>query len=87
MLATGGGLIFAFIYFPKGGKGSFFKESRMYDIIQTLASRNFIYVILLFAIGGHLDWFLWLAGIGSLIFALMLFIARRQTIKTVLSDP
>ncbi len=87
MLATGGGLIFAFIYFPKGGKGSFFRESRMYDIIQTLASRNFIYVILLFAIGGHLDWFLWLAGIGSLIFALMLFIARRQTIKTVLSDP
>ena len=87
MLATGGGLIFAFIYFPKGGKGSFFKESRMYDTIQTLASRNFIYVILLFAIGGHLDWFLWLAGIGSLIFALMLFIARHQTIKTVLSDP
>jgi len=87
MLAVGGGAIFAFIYFPKGGKGSFFRHSEMYDVIQTLASRNFIYVILLFAIGGHLNWFLWLAGVGSLTFAMALFLARRQTIKTALSDP
>lgn len=81
MLVIGGGLIFIFIYFPKGGKGSFFKETWMYDVIQILASRNFIYVILIFAISGHLDWFLWLAGIGSLIFALALFIVKRQAIN------
>ncbi len=76
MLAVGGSLIFAFIYFPQGGKGSYYKDSWMYDVIQDLASRNFIYVILVFAICGHLDWFLWLAGIGSLIFALALFIVK-----------
>jgi len=81
MLAIGGGLVFAFIYFPQGGKGSFFKGSKMYDVIQVLASRNFIYVILIFAISGRLDWFLWLAGIGSLIFALTLFIATRQSVN------
>jgi phosphatidylglycerophosphate synthase len=53
MLTIGGALIFAFIYFPKDGKGSYFKEYKMYDVIQVLASRNFIYVILLFALGGH----------------------------------
>lgn len=84
MLAIGGGLIFIFIYFPQGGKGSFFKESSMYDVIQILASRNFIYVILIFAIGGHLDWFLWLAGTGSLIFALALFIVKRKTLNKAL---
>jgi len=44
-------------------------------------------VILLFAIGGHLAWFLWLAGIGSLIFALALFTVKRQTINQTLSEP
>ena len=87
MLTIGGALIFAFIYFPKDGKGSYFKESKMYDVIQVLASRNFIFVILLFALGGHLDWFLWLAGSGSLIFALALFIVKRQTINETLSEP
>jgi phosphatidylglycerophosphate synthase len=76
MLALGGGLIFAFIYFPKGGKGNSYKDSGMYDVIQELASRNFIYVILLFSVLGHLDWFLWLAGFGSIIFALGLFVSR-----------
>lgn len=81
MLAIGGGLIFAFIYFPQGGKGSFFKDSWMYDVIQILASRNFIYVILIFAVSGHLNWFLWLAGIGSLIFALALFVVKQQALN------
>ncbi len=87
MLAIGGGLIFSFIYFPKGGKGSFFKDSEMYDVIQVLASRNFIYIILFFSIIGHLDWFLWLGGTGSLVFALALFIVRRQSIRNNLSEP
>lgn len=80
MLVVGGSLIFVLIYFPKGGKGSFFKDSWMYDVIQVLASRNFIYVIFVFAISNHLDWFLWLAGIGSLIFALALFIVKHQVL-------
>jgi len=87
MLAIGGSLIFAFIYFPKGGKGYFYKETDMHDVIQTLASRNFIYVILIFSIFGHLDWFLWLAGFGSITFALALFVVRRQTINKTLLDP
>ncbi len=85
MLAIGGGLIFVFIYFPKGGKGSFFEGSKMHAVIQTLASRNFIYVILVFAVSGHLDGFLWLAGIGSLVFALILFVVKRQTLNKTLS--
>ena len=77
MLAVGGCLIFAFIYFPRDGKGSFFAGSKMFDVIQVLASRNFIYVVFVFAIAGRLDWFLWLAGVGAPIFAACLYIAKR----------
>lgn len=77
LLSFGGTLIFIFIYYPKGsGKGYSFKGTRMHDIILLLASRNFIYVILLFAILGRLDYFLWLAGIGSNIFAITLFLTK-----------
>ena len=81
MLALGGGWIFTLIYFPKGGKGSSFNDSKMYDIIQTLASRNFIYIIFVFSIFGYVEGFLWLAGIGSLVFALILFMAKRRMLK------
>jgi len=43
-LGVGGSLIFYFIYFPKGGKGSFFHGTWIYDLIQHLASRNFVYI-------------------------------------------
>jgi phosphatidylglycerophosphate synthase len=77
LLLIGGALIFILIYFPKGsGKGYSFKGTRMYDVILLLASRNFIYVILIFAILGRLDYFLWLAGFGSNIFAMALFLAK-----------
>ena len=77
LLLIGGALIFILIYFPKGsGKGYSFKGTRMYDVVLLLASRNFIYVILLFAILGRLDYFLWLAGFGSNIFAMALFLAK-----------
>ncbi len=76
LLALGGLSIFALIYFPEGGKGDFFKGARIFDVIQLLASRNFIYVILGFSVFGRLDWFLWLAGFGSLIFALILFFEK-----------
>ena len=93
LLLVGGTLIFILIYFPKGSgrfyqesksfKGYFFKGTRMYDVILLLASRNFIYVILLFAILGRLDYFLWLAGFGSNIFAMALFLAKFRIISMV----
>ncbi|PIQ98675.1 MAG: hypothetical protein COV66_15465 [Nitrospinae bacterium CG11_big_fil_rev_8_21_14_0_20_45_15] len=80
MLCLGGGGIFILIYFPKGGKGAFFKGTSIYSAIQLLASRNFVYIVLLFGIVGELDWFLWFAGFGSLLFALELFRIRLKTL-------
>lgn len=78
LLAIGGGMIFALIYFPGGGKGNFFKDSRLFKAIEILASRNFIYVILLFAVFDQLGAFLWIAGFGSNIFGWILFISREK---------
>jgi hypothetical protein len=44
LLGVGGSLIFYFIYFPKWGKGSFFHGTWIYNLIQHLASRNFVYI-------------------------------------------
>ncbi len=77
LLALGGFSIFLLLYFPRGeGKGSAFKGSRVYDWILILASRNFIYVILIFSIFGRIDWFLWMAGLGAPLFALVLLIEK-----------
>jgi phosphatidylglycerophosphate synthase len=81
LLAIGGISIFVLIYFPKGSdKGAFFEGTMMYDVILLLASRNFVYIIFLFAIFNGLDWFLWVAGFGALIFALALFICKKKII-------
>ena len=88
LLLAGGILIFILIYFPKGyGKGYSFKGTRMYDVILLLASRNFIYVILLFAIFDRLDYFLWLAGFGSNVFAMALFLTKWNTSFTAKIKP
>ena len=79
LLAIGGLSIFALIYFPRGSdKGAFFKGTVMYEVILLLASRNFVYIIFLFAVINRLDWFLWIAGFGANIFALALFISKRK---------
>ena len=78
LLGVGGSLIFYFIYFPKKGKGSFFHGTWIYDLIQHLASRNFVYIALLFGIFGHMDWFLWLSGFGSNLFAMALYISKKR---------
>lgn len=78
LLVLGGGLIFYLIYFPSRGKGSLFRGTWAYQAIQTLASRNFIYVILVFALFGRLDAFLWSAGIGSNLFGLALLYTRQR---------
>ena len=84
LLALGGSWIFCLIYFPRGGKGAFLKNAPIYDAIQVLASRNFIYIVLVFAIVDKLDWFLWLAGIGSNIFALSIYMAKRKILVSTI---
>ena len=84
LLALGGSWIFYLIYFPRGGKGAFLKNAPIYDAIQMLASRNFIYIVLVFAIVDKLDWFLWLAGIGSNIFALSIYMAKRKILVSTI---
>ena len=86
LLALGGSWIFYLIYFPRGGKGAFFKNAPIYDAIQVLASRNFIYIVLVFAIVDKLDWFLWLAGIGSNIFALSIYMAKRKILVSTIEE-
>jgi hypothetical protein len=81
LLSLGGSWIFYLIYFPKGGKGYFFKNTSVYYVIQTLASRNFIYVIFIFGVLDKLDWFLWLAGMGSNIFALYIYQAKKKILR------
>lgn len=78
LLMFGGSWIFYLIYFPKGGKGSYFTNTPMYNIIQILASRNFIYVILLFCIFNKLNWFLWIAGIGSIVFGFFIYRVKNK---------
>ena len=77
-LIFGGSWIFYLIYFPKGGKGSYFTNTPMYEMIQILASRNFIYIILLFCIFNKLNWFLWLAGVGSIIFGFCIYRSKNK---------
>lgn len=45
------------------------QAARSEFILQNLASRDFSIIVLLFALFGQLDWFLWLAAVGSLTFA------------------
>jgi phosphatidylglycerophosphate synthase len=78
LLLIGGVSIFVLIYFPKGGKGNIFQDTWMYGVIQVLASRNFIYIILIFAVCGRVDLFLWVAGVGSILFAIALLIEKRR---------
>ena len=78
LVMFGGGWIFYLIYFPKGGKGSYFTNTPMHNIIQILASRNFIYVILLFCIFNKLNWFLWIAGIGSIVFGFFIYRVKNK---------
>lgn len=50
-------------------------------VVERLASRDFLYLILLLVLIGKLDWFLWAAGIGSHLFNLGLWIFVRGAKK------
>ena len=41
-------------------------------MLKNVASRDFSVIVLIFAAIGRLDWFLWMAAIGSVVFALLL---------------
>ena len=46
-------------------------------MLKNVASRDFSVVVLVFALLGMLDWFLWMAAVGSLVFAgIMLWVVR-----------
>lgn len=52
-------------------------------IIKNVASRDFSVVVLIFAVLGKLDWFLWMAAIGALGFAgLMLWVIRPSAVSS-----
>jgi len=86
LLTLGGSWIFYLIYFPKGGKGYFFKNTPIYPVIQNLASRNFIYIVFIFSIVDKLGFFLWLAGVGSNIFALSIYTAKRKILISTAAE-
>lgn len=51
-------------------------------IVKNVASRDFSVIVLLFALCGALDWFLWIAAIGSIVFAMiMVWVLRPSAIS------
>lgn len=51
-------------------------------MLKNVASRDFSVVVLLFAVFGKLDWFLWMAAIGSVVFAMiMMWVVRPSAIS------
>lgn len=52
-------------------------------LLKNVASRDFSVIVLLFALLGKLDWFLWMAAIGSIGFAgIMLWVIRPSAVTT-----
>ena len=50
-------------------------------MLKNVASRDFSVMVLLFAVLGKLDWFLWMAAIGSIGFAgIMLWVIRPSAV-------
>ena len=53
-------------------------------MLKNVASRDFSVVVLVFALLGKLDWFLWMAAVGSIVFALiMVWVVRPSAISRV----
>ncbi len=51
-------------------------------MLKNVASRDFSVVVLVFALFGRLDWFLWMAAVGSIVFALiMVWVVRPAAIS------
>ena len=51
-------------------------------MLKNVASRDFSVIVLLFAVFGKLDWFLWMAAVGSMVFAcVMVWVLRPSAIS------
>ena len=51
-------------------------------MLKNVASRDFSVIVLLFAVLGKLDWFLWMAAIGSMVFSLLMLWVIRPSATT-----
>jgi len=51
-------------------------------MLKNVASRDFSVIVLLFAMLGKLDWFLWMAAIGSMVFSLLMLWLIRPSVTT-----
>lgn len=51
-------------------------------MLKNVASRDFSVIVLLFALLGKLDWFLWMAAIGSMVFSLLMLWVIRPSATT-----
>ncbi len=51
-------------------------------MLKNVASRDFSVIVLIFAVFGKLDWFLWIAAIGSAVFSFLLFWVIRPSATT-----
>jgi phosphatidylglycerophosphate synthase len=55
-----------------GGGGSSGGDTAIADVAEKLASRDYTYLLLVLALLGHLEWFLYAAAVGSWVFAVAL---------------
>ncbi len=51
-------------------------------MLKNVASRDFSVVVFIFAVIGKLDWFLWMAAIGSVVFSLLMLWVVRPSART-----
>jgi hypothetical protein len=59
------------------------EKNRITRIADFLSRRDFIYLVVILSLFGHLDWFLILAGIGSPIFFMTLIWLYMKEKRTV----
>ncbi len=55
-----------------GGGGSSAGDTAIADVAEKLASRDYTYLLLVLALLGHLEWFLYAAAVGSWVFVVAL---------------
>jgi hypothetical protein len=81
----------SFVYWrvmrPKHDTGPLFTtvssspEHRLTPLLDALSRRDFIYLVVAFALFGKTSWFLLLAGLGApTFFALLIFVAARERV-------
>ncbi len=51
-------------------------------MLKNVASRDFSVVVLVFAVLGKLDWFLWMAAVGSVVFSILMLWVIRPSAKS-----